>query len=71
MNNDIVKIGNDFEVRKPLSFEQFKQRYMRQIDHDEIDTVLSLHGIDLTAEVELVHLQQYDLYLKRFQSNLE
>lgn len=71
MNNDIIKNGNDFEVRKPLTLEQFKERYMRQPNAEEVEAFSAVHGIDLAAEIEKAHLQEYELYLGRFNLGLE
>lgn len=72
MNNEIIKSGNDFEVRKPLSFEQFKDRYDKSAITDElVEQFKNWHGMDLMVEVESILKNEYDLYLERFAIGLE
>ena len=55
-----------------LSFEEFKQKYMRNlnsigeidVDPELTDTIQELHGIDINTELENSIRKEYEFYLK-------
>ena len=72
MNNEIIKSGNDFEVRKPLSYQQYKDNLSNAAMSTElIEDFKNFHGLDLEFEVDKLLKKEYDLYLLRFDEGLE
>lgn len=72
MNNEIIKSGNDFEVRKPLSYQQYKDNWSNApMSTELIEDFKNFHGLDLEFEADKLLKKEYDLYLLRFDEGLE
>lgn len=67
MNNDIISKGNDFEVRKPLTYERFCEQIFRTPTQFEIDTFKTFYNMDLIAELEKIKPAEYEHYLKHLE----